>query len=1368
MQHQPKHYKWISFFAVLLVALSIVTPVLADYLGPNRTVTQTVSVCKVYLYECREGPVGHWKDHKVEDWLCSNESKPWEAYDSSGACHAGNNNHKHWEQEEKTETVTTTYPAATISGSIQNCTVQNGWCVTSPQLSLSANEPVSGYNILLIEGTLNGTSFACQAGETSCSVPLNEGDNNFNYWALSSWGDSSAMGNSTARVDTIAPNVGVDISGASGTNGWYVSPVTVTATGSDPTPGSGVASDLLTTDNATWQPSLVFNEGVHDIAVRVIDNAGHVSDATTTLSVDTTTPSINVSVTGTTGNNGWYKSIVQVSAVADDATSKVGTFQVSIDGAAYQAYTNTMQIPLNDGHHTIRFKAVDKAGNPTETPIQDFYIDTLAPLVDLPRSWQVEKNVIYTAQENLSGLAALRVVIEDEDERYAKVTWDEPVSGTTFSDNIHWNGVFKDKTVAPPGTYLVWVKASDLAGNERFQLGKVTVPEPNYVWILPQANAVPATEEAVAPPAPPAELLEGAAAPSLITPPTTDFGGGATQPGEATKQSLLLTSGTAGASAATSSSGILWGAAAAAAIGAATAYALDATRKRKEAEEVQAAQARAQAGGHAGQHLTKEEKKEQKAKQAEAHDQKVKDREESQSWENPAKEKALLKEQAERDQAYQQQQAMQQAAANAAMDKRVAVKYDAQEQAKWDAQEAMRQTVMDRRVAAKYDAQEQAKWDAKQEAAKMSQAAARNAGMLANLPGYFNSEKQAQQEKSWWEKTTSFVQEKIIQPVVTTVDKYVYQPYIQPAIEKAKQTQVYKTVQTVLQPKNIVPTLLTVALGAGTLQWINNVKSKPDIFEPARTYAQALMEEMEAKHPRTDETRSLSYLWTHPYDAFATGSDFLNVLTSIGASYADAIWQQNPLAQMQIQNLEALEASTCSHISNQGWSNRCTATFYLGAGLTATPFDTALGVLNGLVVDPVSGIVKQFALAAENAQKFPELIEAIKEDGLQGALDFEKELFQKTLNTIANDKQMQSAYFLEGLLLLAFIAAPVAGGIILGMTLKGLMDLDAAVATAQNKKSLIDFVTSHAVRTTVVSSVLILALMATGLGKKALEFRAVEEGLSPSAQWAFQKLSLLEQTRIAEFAIKMKLSPSALEFYLNEAARPGSSLAKLPLVEALRVSSFVDVHGEEVLTRFLPFCDKYGLDPYDILTRPRADGQSLFGLVLGIEDLENPVNVPLKFNLPNTEIKQLMGESIQNPDSKLFSIGYGKDAEIPFDKMANRFGDEYKMSFLSMPDSKWAKYNEARAYGDFWEVNSDAIEWGIEERKIFVLNVDYDLAADSSNPLSTRRFTYAELKLIENPVNNYTMVTNGKYSFFVPNELLDTYENFLPPELLKP
>jgi hypothetical protein len=159
-----------------------------------------------------------------------------------------------------------THPPATVNGSIQNCILQNGWCATiSPQLILNANEPLAylGFNIRLIEGTLNGVTFACPEGATSCSITLNEGDNNFSYWALSTWGDSSLMGSSAARVDTIAPNVGVDVSGAIGANGWYISPTVVTATGSDAT--SGVMNALLSVDQVTWQPTITLNEGIYPV-----------------------------------------------------------------------------------------------------------------------------------------------------------------------------------------------------------------------------------------------------------------------------------------------------------------------------------------------------------------------------------------------------------------------------------------------------------------------------------------------------------------------------------------------------------------------------------------------------------------------------------------------------------------------------------------------------------------------------------------------------------------------------------------------------------------------------------------------------------------------------------------------------------------------------------------------------------------------------------------------------------------------------------------------------------------------------------------------------------------------------------------------
>ncbi|MBN2118369.1 MAG: hypothetical protein JW730_17480, partial [Anaerolineales bacterium] len=274
MQHLPKYYKWIFFFIVLLVVLSIVTPVLADYLGPDRTVTTYVSYCRYVQKRCAQQKNGQWEWNTVEDWDCSHGDRG--CSDGGGACNKDNDGARSCERDEGVRKETVTYPSATIAGSV-NCTSYNGWCNggSVPELALSANEPLAGYNITLIEGTLNGTSFACASGAASCNLPMGEGDNNFHYWALSSWGDSSRMGTSSARVDTVPPEVGL-------------------------------------------------------------------------------------SVTGTTGHNGWYKSVIDVSAIASDATSGVATFEVAADGGRYQGYT---PIAFDDGRHTLQFRVVDNAGN---------------------------------------------------------------------------------------------------------------------------------------------------------------------------------------------------------------------------------------------------------------------------------------------------------------------------------------------------------------------------------------------------------------------------------------------------------------------------------------------------------------------------------------------------------------------------------------------------------------------------------------------------------------------------------------------------------------------------------------------------------------------------------------------------------------------------------------------------------------------------------------------------------------------------------------------------------------------------------------------------------------------------------------------
>jgi hypothetical protein len=138
--------KTILHFVVILIALLGVTPVLAEYLGPNRTKTETSGgVCKIVLKECQFVPAkDEYKYKGVDDWSCSNESKPWRAYPDSPprACTYAAVGEQYWEREDTSQTVTNTYPPATINGSLQNCALQNGWCVSVPQLYLSGDEPV--------------------------------------------------------------------------------------------------------------------------------------------------------------------------------------------------------------------------------------------------------------------------------------------------------------------------------------------------------------------------------------------------------------------------------------------------------------------------------------------------------------------------------------------------------------------------------------------------------------------------------------------------------------------------------------------------------------------------------------------------------------------------------------------------------------------------------------------------------------------------------------------------------------------------------------------------------------------------------------------------------------------------------------------------------------------------------------------------------------------------------------------------------------------------------------------------------------------------------------------------------------------------
>ena len=176
---------------------------------------------------------------------------------------------------------------------------------------------------------------------------------------------------------------------------------------------------------------------------------------------------------------------------------------------------------------------------------------------------------------------------------------------------------------------------------------------------------------------------------------------------------------------------VLWGATAAAMIGAATAYALEERRKQQE----------------------------EKARQA-----------------------ALEAEKEERRERIQARK----------MEK-LEVKW-AQERA-WEEDRLAQQVQIQRAYSAHIEtkmalmeAREEVTWMASQTAIREREESKKAEELKAGLAAYYAAMRQGEKEAvntqaNWWEKTKSFVREKIIQPVNT----YVYQPYVKPAMEKTKQ-----------------------------------------------------------------------------------------------------------------------------------------------------------------------------------------------------------------------------------------------------------------------------------------------------------------------------------------------------------------------------------------------------------------------------------------------------------------------------------------------------------------------------------------------------------------------------------------------------
>ena len=429
------------FLAVLaagILSLVVVIPVLADWTGPlNRTTTTYVNQrrkcsyhatyhlsstdyggCDLTLYtdpssSCDSADtVRGYFTASACSWTYScndmgSACSSNQAGDSIVGCNAGDTGCR-------SVAHTTTLPPATVSGSLQCAAPGNsGWCLKPASLTITGTEPVSGYSIDAIEGTRNGTSFIC-SGVSSCGLSLLEGSNSFEFWADSTYGDTSEKGTASLGVDTQPPDLTGQLSGTAGTNGWFKSDVTASVTATDAT--SGVASVQYALDGGAWQNGssvTVTTDGSHTVIFRASDNAGNSAQlaAPVTFNLDKTPPDLSV----TPPSSGWHNSSVMVSAIASDATSGMASLKAAVDGN-WQTSSDPTSITTaisDDGKHTLEIQATDNAGNQTSWS-GEVWVDTTPPgfspsvsgTAGLPGWYKSDVTVSANASDATSGIAS--------------------------------------------------------------------------------------------------------------------------------------------------------------------------------------------------------------------------------------------------------------------------------------------------------------------------------------------------------------------------------------------------------------------------------------------------------------------------------------------------------------------------------------------------------------------------------------------------------------------------------------------------------------------------------------------------------------------------------------------------------------------------------------------------------------------------------------------------------------------------------------------------------------------------------------------------------------------------------------------------
>jgi len=304
---------------------------------------------------------------------------------------------------------------------------------------------------------------------TSTSVTLpaqSDGEHMFYVRAKDNAGNIGDYGSHKFRIDTKAPSASCTLSPAlpDGENGWYVSPVRVTLSASDPTPGSGVKKIHYRIDGSSWQESTsvsvtftISSDGKHEVEYYAEDNAGNKGKTKTCeFKIDKTKPP---APSPDDGVEGWSNDSSPTFTWDEPSDmSGIAGYYWKVDSGPDNWTTSTsVTLPAQpDGEHTFYVRAKDNAGNIGDYGSHKFKIDTTPPSSEVKELPKVQTSTTFTVSwEGSDALSGIRWY----DVQYKKDngSWTDWLTHTTLTS--------EQFTGERGHTYYFRCRAQDNAGN---------------------------------------------------------------------------------------------------------------------------------------------------------------------------------------------------------------------------------------------------------------------------------------------------------------------------------------------------------------------------------------------------------------------------------------------------------------------------------------------------------------------------------------------------------------------------------------------------------------------------------------------------------------------------------------------------------------------------------------------------------------------------------------------------------------------------------------------------------------------------------------------------------------------------------------